>query len=258
MAGWWARSHHRCALSQREMRGADCACTRDEIVCDLCPQPGCLTSYTRCRDLEPAVDTMTTVKTNVKIGGILAAPLTPFTRDGDVWMDALPQYARYLDTHDIDGVFILGTMGEGMSLTVEERKRVAEAWMTQIADTLRLKTVIVQVGAGNLKESVELARHAEEIGATAIACMSPSYFKPTTEEVLVEYMATVAAAAPTTPFYYYDINFMTGLYLNTARFLEVAGDKIPSLAGGKISSRELPTLLDCTLVAGALSSDDRN
>lgn len=31
-------------------------------------------------------------------------------------------------------------------------------------------------------------------------------------EVLVEYMATVAAAAPTTPFYYYDINFMTGLY----------------------------------------------
>lgn len=32
---------------------------------------------------------------------------------------------------------VLGTMGEGMSLTVEERKRVAEAWMTQIADTLR-------------------------------------------------------------------------------------------------------------------------
>nr|KAG5710388.1 hypothetical protein BaRGS_022206 [Batillaria attramentaria] len=109
---------------------------------------------------------------------------------------------------------------------------------------------MVQVGTVNLKYTIELARHAEQIGATAIACIAPSYYKPETEESLVEYMAKVAAAAPRTPFYYYDINFMTGVYLNTARFFELAAGKIPNLRGGKISSRELPNLLDCTLVAG--------
>lgn len=184
------------------------------------------------------------------IAGTVSAPLTPFTEDGELNLSALPGYVRFLDSHDIDGVFILGTMGEGMSLTVEERKLVAENWMHAVRDTSRLKTVIVHVGTSNLKDTQELARHAEKIGVHAIACMSPNYNKPSNEDVLVQYMKQVAAAAPSTPFYYYDINFMTGVYLNTAKFLELAADVIPTLRGAKISSRELPPLTDCIYAAG--------
>lgn len=184
------------------------------------------------------------------IAGTVSAPLTPFTEDGELNLSAMPGYVCFLDSHDIDGVFILGTMGEGMSLTVEERKLVAENWMHAVRDTSRLKTVIVHVGTSNLKDTQELARHAEKIGVHAIACMSPNYNKPSNEDVLVQYMKQVAAAAPSTPFYYYDINFMTGVYLNTAKFLELAADVIPTLRGAKISSRELPPLTDCIYAAG--------
>lgn len=184
------------------------------------------------------------------VKGTIAAPLTPFTKDGELSLQVLPDYVRYLDSHHIDGVFVLGTMGEGMSLTVDERKRMAEAWRQATRDTARLKTVIVHVGTSNLKDSQELASHAEKIGVDAIACMAPNYNKPSNEEVLVQYMRRVAAAAPSTPFYYYDINFMTGVYLNTAKFLELAADEIPTLRGAKVSSPELPPLTDCLYAAG--------
>lgn len=192
---------------------------------------------------------MSRVDPNFRIKGCVAAPVTPFTPDGELMLEAMPPYVQYLDEHGIDNVFVTGTMGEGMSLTVDERKRVAEYWMKSIESTKRLKTVMVHVGSVNYKESMELAKHAEQIGATAIACITPPFFKPANEAALVEYMAKVASAAPNTPFYYYDINFMTGCYLNTARFFELAADKIPNLRGGKITSPELPNLLDCTLAA---------
>lgn len=205
---------------------------------------------------------MSSVDPNFRITGAICAPLTPFTPDGELNLSAMPDYVHYLDTHDIDGVYILGTMGEGMSLTVDERKQVAQAWVNAVKTTQRLKTVTVHVGTGNLKESIELARHAGEIGATAIACMASNYNKPKDEDILLKYMKQVAAAAPSTPFYYYDINFMTGVYLNTAKFLELAADEIPTLRGAKVSSRELPALTDCTFAAGGrfhimLGSDEQ-
>ncbi|KAK7111916.1 N-acetylneuraminate lyase-like [Littorina saxatilis] len=193
---------------------------------------------------------MAAVDPNFRVKGTIAAPLTSFTQDGELDLSDMPTYVRFLDTHDIDGVFILGTMGEGMSLTVEERKKIAEEWVKATKTTQRLKTVVVHIGTGNLKESMELAQHAEKIGANAIACMSPNYNKPKDEEALVKYMKKVAAEAPKTPFYLYDINFMTGVYLNTARFLELATGQIPTLRGAKVSSRELPALTDCTYAVG--------
>ena len=56
------------------------------------------------------------------------------------------------------------------------------------------------------------AQHAESMGVDAIACITPNYFKPQSVEDMVEYMRQVARAAPNTPFYLYDINFMTQVY----------------------------------------------
>uniref|UniRef100_A0A0B7BIL6 N-acetylneuraminate lyase n=1 Tax=Arion vulgaris TaxID=1028688 RepID=A0A0B7BIL6_9EUPU len=189
---------------------------------------------------------MSKIPADFRIQGIIAAPGTAFLPNHDINTSAIKEYVEFLVNNNITGVFILGTLGEGMSLTVSERKEVASAWVGYGKD--RLSAVIVHVGTGNLRESIELARHAQEIGATAFACMSPSYFRPANEADLVDYMEQIAKAAPEIPFYYYCINFMSGLYLNTATFLELASDRIPNLRGIKMSSRELPSLLDCTVV----------
>ena len=79
-------------------------------------------------------------------------------------------------------MFINGTTGESVSLTVAERKAVLEAWMNvkQVKDgSFR---VIVHIGANALEETVELAKHAQAHGAHGCAMMAPCYYKPKTEK----------------------------------------------------------------------------
>ncbi|XP_071107114.1 N-acetylneuraminate lyase-like [Haliotis cracherodii] len=194
------------------------------------------------------------------VEGTITAPLTPFKKNGDLNPDILDKYVDFLVNNKIDGVFAAGTMGEGMSLTVAERKQAAESWVRACRN--KLKYVIVQVGTENLRSSKELAQHCQQVGVTAIACLAPSYVKPDSVDALVDYMEQVAASAPDLPFYLYDINFMTGIYLNSAEFLEKAGSRIPNLRGLKFSCRELPYLLDCKSCCGGkfqvmLGSDEQ-
>lgn len=181
---------------------------------------------------------------NYRTPDLIAAPFTPF-KDGDVNFDMIQPYADYLVKTHFKGIFVNGSLGEGMSLTVDERKRLAEAWKK--ASNGRL-TMIVHVGANCIKDSQELARHAESIGADAIAALSPSYHKPENEAVLLDVMAAIASSAPKIPFYYYDINFVTGIYVDVVKFMKMAKDRIPNLKGLKHSSKELPNAHGCSLI----------
>ncbi|XP_060584747.1 N-acetylneuraminate lyase-like [Ruditapes philippinarum] len=184
---------------------------------------------------------------------LIAAPFTPLNQDGEINYSLLAQYADYMVNTNFTGIFINGSLAEGLSMTLDERKRLAEAWMK--ASDGRLQ-VVVHVGTNCIKDAQELARHAEEIKVDAIAAFSPSYYKPENEEVLLEVMSQISSAAPNTPFYYYDINFCTGLYINARKFMEMAKKKIPTLRGLKNSSRELPDahavtkVEDCQVLIG--------
>uniref|UniRef100_UPI00359001F3 uncharacterized protein isoform X1 n=1 Tax=Myxine glutinosa TaxID=7769 RepID=UPI00359001F3 len=71
-----------------------------------------------------------------------------------------------------------GTTGEGESLSVAERKKLLEAWLSAGRD--RLKHVIVNIGCSSITDCKELAKHAEQVGASAVAITTPSYFRPST------------------------------------------------------------------------------
>ncbi|KAL4239966.1 hypothetical protein ACF0H5_000762 [Mactra antiquata] len=180
-----------------------------------------------------------------QVKGQICAPFTPMDNDGEIRYGFIKGFADYLAKVHFTGVFINGSMAEGASLTLTERKRLTETWLEAAKGKLE---VIVHVGTNCIKDSQELARHAEENGATAIAAFSPCYYKPENEEVLCEVMTVIAAAAPKTPFYFYEINFMTGCHVNTRKFCELAMKKIPTFRGLKHSKREMPSLHDCTMV----------
>jgi len=97
----------------------------------------------------------------------------------------------------------------------------------------------VHVGHASVAESEMLARHAAGVGADAIAALAPSFFLPATIEDLVAACAQIARAAPRTPFYYYHMPAMTGVGFPMATFLEMVGDRIPSLAGLKFTHENL-------------------
>ncbi|HBT86225.1 MAG TPA: N-acetylneuraminate lyase, partial [Porphyromonadaceae bacterium] len=97
-----------------------------------------------------------------KIKGLIVAPFTPFDKQGEVDLGPISDYASMLQKNGLIGVFINGSSGEGYMLTVEERMKLAEKWISVAPKGFK---VIVHVGATCIKDSFKLAQHAQEIGA---------------------------------------------------------------------------------------------
>ena len=171
-----------------------------------------------------------------RLTGLIAAPHTPFRPDGTVALELVPLQARLLAHNGVAGAFICGTTGEGASLSTDERRAVAAAWVAARPPGL---AVVVHVGHLALADACALAAHAAEIGADAVATVAPSFFKPAGQPELVAWCARVAAAAPALPFYYYTIPSMTGVALSSADFLAAAETRIPNLAGVKFTFENL-------------------
>lgn len=173
---------------------------------------------------------------NQRLTGLIAAPHTPFRPDGTVATEVIPQQARLLARNGVTGAFVCGTTGEGSSLTNAERRQVVEAWLAARPASLAL---IVHVGHLSLGDACELARHAQDSGADAIAALAPSFFKPASVTELVAWCAQLAAAAPRLPFYYYHIPVMTGVTIPVVDFLNSVNGQIPTLAGIKFTHENL-------------------
>ena len=177
-----------------------------------------------------------------KTEGLIAAPFTPMQPDRTLNLNVVDQYARWLHQNRVVGAFICGTTGEGMSLTVEERRRLAERWVAAAPAGLR---VIVHVGHNSLADCRNLAAHAQSIGADSIACLSPFFFKPPGVAGVVDWCREVAAAAPKLPFYYYHMPSMTSVSLQVSDLLRLASKHIPNLAGIKFTFEDLDDYERC-------------
>ncbi len=169
--------------------------------------------------------------------GLTVAAHTPFHADGSLNLSVVEKQAEHFLKHNLPATFIGGTTGECSSLTLAERRALAERWMAVTRGTaLR---VVVHVGGNCLEDAKALAAQAEKLGASAVSALAPCYFKPPDVVALVECMAAIASAAPALPFYYYEIPTMTGLTLSPAEFLSRAAEQIPNFAGLKFTSSNL-------------------
>ncbi len=173
--------------------------------------------------------------------GLCPATHTPFHPDGSLRLEVVEKQARHLRERGIGSVFIGGTTGESASLTLAERRALAERW-AQVGPATGIR-VVVHVGANCLADAAELAAQAQSLKAAAVSMIAPTYFKPRNVEELVACCAQVAAAAPGLPFYYYDIPAMTGMQFPVDDFLAQAAPRIPNLAGVKYSNADLGTYL---------------
>ena len=179
-----------------------------------------------------------------KIKGLIDAPFTPMLPNGDINPSVIPAYAAMLVKNGLKGVFINGSSGEGYMLTAEECMELARAWVAAVPPGFK---VIVHVGSCCLRESVKLARDAEEIGAWGIGAMAPPFPKIGRIEELVKYCETIAAAAPSLPFYYYHIPAFNGAYLPMLEMLKAVDGRIPNFAGIKYTFESLYEYNQCRL-----------
>jgi dihydrodipicolinate synthase/N-acetylneuraminate lyase len=164
---------------------------------------------------------------------LIVAAVTPLTHGGDrldedvVW----PMWS-FLAGHGADGVFACGTTGEGVLLSLEERRRAAVAFRAAVRGRL-----IVHAGAQSPRDTTALAAHAAEIGADGVAIIPPPYF-PLDEDALVDHFLAAAAACAPLPFFTYAFAARSGYPVSPAVVRRVADDA-PNLAGLKVSESPL-------------------
>lgn len=181
--------------------------------------------------------------------GLIAAPFTPMNADGSLNLSVISRYYQLLKENGVIGAFICGSTGEGVSLTLEEKKAVAEAW-AQVTKGDHAFHVIQLVGGTCVADCKALARHAKEQSLYAIAYMAPFYFKPTDAEVLADIGVEIAKEVPGMPVYYYHIPVLTGVHIQMIDLLRAADGRIPNLAGIKFTHEDFEDFEACRAFAG--------
>ena len=161
--------------------------------------------------------------------GALAAAVTPL-REGAFDGAAVGPYADFLAGHGLDGALVLGTTGEGVLFSPEERREIAVAFVEAARGKLQLA---VHCGAQTTRDTALLAEHAAAVGADAVAVIAPPYFALDEDELLAHFEAAARACAPL-PFYLYEFEARSGYAIPLAVIERLRG-RVPNLAGMKVS-----------------------
>ena len=165
-----------------------------------------------------------------KYKGIIPAFYACYDNEGNVSVEGTKQLVEFLIEKGVKGLYVGGSSGECIYLTVEERKRTLEAVMEASKGRI---TIIAHVACNNTRESCELAKHAEALGVDAIATIPPIYFK-LPERAIAKYWNDISAAAPNTDYIIYNIPQLAGVSLTLSLFDEML--KNPKVVGVKNSS----------------------
>lgn len=165
-----------------------------------------------------------------KYQGIFPAFYACYDDVGEISPSRTQALARHLQAQGVQGLYVNGSSGECIYLSVKERMLVLEQVMEAIGGKLR---VIAHVACNNTRDSVELARHAEKLGVDAIAAIPPIYFH-LNEQAIAKYWNDISQAAPKTDFIIYNIPQLAGVELTIPLLKEML--KNPRLIGVKNSS----------------------
>jgi dihydrodipicolinate synthase/N-acetylneuraminate lyase len=163
--------------------------------------------------------------------GAFAASVTPLSdAGGHLDEDAFGPLTDFFVDAGLDGILALGTAGEGILLSQQERRAAADLFLQSADRRLR---VAVQCGAQTTAETTSLAAHAAEVGADAVVVIGPPYFPLDERAQYAHFLAAATACAPL-PFYVYEFASTTGYAVEPA-VLERLRGAAPNLTGLKVS-----------------------
>lgn len=141
--------------------------------------------------------------------GIYPAFYACYDDEGNVSAERTRALTEHLIEKGVSGLYVGGSSGECIYLSVEERMKTLEAVMEAAKGRIK---IIAHVACNNTRDSIVLARHAEGLGVDAIAAIPPIYFR-LPERAIAKYWNDISAAAPDTDFVIYNIPQLAGVAL---------------------------------------------
>ena len=124
--------------------------------------------------------------------GVIPAVLSVFDKDENLDEQGTREFIRYLLSFDIGGLYLTGSTGETFLMNSEERMRQLEIVMEEVGDKV---PVVVHVGAMSTRASIELAKHAEKMGAAGVSSVPPFYFKYNPDQIFNFYKDVAEATS---------------------------------------------------------------
>jgi len=168
------------------------------------------------------------------LSGIVCPMLTAFDGKGKLSESGMAALADFLLERGVGALFPGGTNGEGMLLTLEERKQLCRIIVRHVG---RRAPVIMHTGCVSTEETIELTRHAQDTGATAAAMIVPYYFT-FDDRSLSQHFLKVAHAVPDFPLFVY---CFPGAAKNdvSPRLLATLHEQAPNIIGAKITNPDI-------------------
>lgn len=121
-----------------------------------------------------------------ELKGLVPPMITVWRNDESFDEEGMRKHVNFLIERGVQGLVPCGSTGEFISMTLEERKKVAEV----VVDAAKKRVpVYVHTGCFRTKTTIELSKHAEAVGADGVMVIAPYYLKPQEREVKEHFRA---------------------------------------------------------------------
>ena len=170
---------------------------------------------------------------SLDLKGTGVAIVTPFKKDKSVDLDALGRLIEHIVTGGVEYIVVLGTTGESVTLTAEEKNLVVNKVKEVNANRL---PIILGIGGNNTASVVDQLRSADLGGISGILSVSPYYNKPTQEGIYQHYKA-ISLASPL-PVILYNVPPRTGSNVTAETVLRIAHE-FPNIVAVKEASGDM-------------------
>lgn len=184
-----------------------------------------------------------------RFGGVLGAPVTPFGAAGRVHLEAFRGLREFLVAGGVDGVAVPLHTGESINLRGDERRALVSEAVRVVAGRV---PVLAHVSLPGTDQVVELARHAEAVGAAAVISVTPYHWRPSPPALLAHF--TAVCDSVDVPVLAYNFPSRIGVALDE-HLLERLIERCPNLAGVKDASYDMQSFTEACRVAAALRPD---
>lgn len=174
-----------------------------------------------------------------KLAGIIPPVITPFDENENYSPGAMKEVLDYLIDQGVHGIFVTGSVSEFFSLRMEEIKEVIRTSVRAVDGRV---PVMAGTGAISTRDTVELSRYAEEVGADALSVITPFYIIANEEELYHHY-AAVASAVKMPVLGYANPNRAGGMTLSPQLMTRLA-DEFENVIGIKDSSGNMSAFLE--------------
>lgn len=184
------------------------------------------------------------MSSKTEIGGLWPALFTPVTEDGAPAYGELEKMVQLCIDQQLDGIYLLGSTGQGVLFSESERAEVTRQVMQVAGNAL---PVMVQVGSFTTNESVRLAKTAQEAGAYGISTVAPIYYQGGVQNSLAHYRAI--SSSVDIPFFPYHVGNQS-IFGGDARSYLDQLLTLPNIKGMKLTTQNLYEISLMHIMAG--------